>query len=78
MTIDPDTEILLREEMERTGKPFKRVLNEAVRSALGKRGTPVEIKALFRKPFPVGLADANFNQLADAWDDDETVRELNP
>jgi hypothetical protein len=38
LTLDPDTEKLLRDEQYRTNKSFKEVLNSAVRSAL--RPTP--------------------------------------
>ncbi|MGC9449958.1 MAG: ribbon-helix-helix protein, CopG family [Oceanipulchritudo sp.] len=36
VTIDPDTEHLLREEAARTGASFKEVLNGAIRQALAK------------------------------------------
>ena len=76
VTIDPDTERLLREETKRTGKSFKRVLNEAVRTALERESAPLKIEPLFSKPFPASLQDANFNQLAEEWDDEETLTEL--
>jgi hypothetical protein len=39
VTLDPDVETLLRKEMRRRGKPFKQVLNDAIRTGLrsGKR-----------------------------------------
>ena len=37
VTIDPDTEALLRGEAARTGQSFKVVLNQAVKRALGGR-----------------------------------------
>jgi hypothetical protein len=77
VTIDPDTEALLREEVRRTDRPFKEVLNQAIRTALGRRGPrEVRVEPLFSKPFPPGFAGAPFNRLADEIDDEETLREL--
>ena len=78
VTIDADTEILLKEEAQRTGKSFKRVLNEAIRSSLGKKQAAIRVEGLFTRPFPPHLENQSFNQLADEWDDEETLRELNP
>lgn len=36
VTIAPDTEALLREEVSRTGASFKAVLNESIRRALAR------------------------------------------
>ena len=80
VTIDPDTEMLLKEESKQTGLSFKRVLNDAVRTALAQKrqGEPVHVEPLFAHPFPKLLQSVNFNQLADAWDDEETLQELTP
>jgi hypothetical protein len=75
VTIDPDTAALLREEMARSGLCFKEVLNQAIRRALGRKARTVKVEPLFRAPFPAGLG--NLNRLADRWDDEETLRELN-
>ena len=77
LTIDADTEALLREEVARTGLSFKEILNQSVRKALAPRPEKIQIKALFPAPFPVSLTDQSFNQLADQWDDENTVQELN-
>ena len=74
VTIDADTEVLLKEEAARTGQSFKVVLNEAIRRALAPPPPPMEVTPLFQAPFPAGLA--SFNRLADEWDDEETLREL--
>jgi len=79
VTIDPDTEILLKEEVKRTGKSFKRVLNESIRGALG--ATPqrqIQIQPLFKAPFPKHLQNENFNQMADSLEDQDTLEELQP
>jgi hypothetical protein len=34
VTLDPDVESLLRKEVRRCGKPFKQVLNDALRAGL--------------------------------------------
>ena len=34
VTLDPDVEAMLRKEMRRGGKPFKQVLNNAIRAGL--------------------------------------------
>lgn len=76
VTLDADTEALLREEASRTGESFKSVLNRTVKRALGQKGRKLVVKPLFGAPFPAELKGANFNRLADEWDDEETSREL--
>lgn len=77
VTLDADTETLIREEAARTGSSFKEVLNHAVRRALMRRGGLVRVEPLFSAPFPSALADQSFNRLAAEWEDDDTLRELN-
>lgn len=74
VTIDPDTEALLREEMARTGLSFKEVLNRAVRTALAPRAGRVCIEPVFPAPFPE--VSTSFNRLVDVWDDEDTLREI--
>lgn len=54
VTLDPDTERLLRKAMRSSGKSFKQVLNETLRKGLigptGKTLPPFEIS-----PRPMGL-----------------------
>ena len=77
VTIDPDTEALIREEAARTGQSFKAVLNNSVRRALGPRKTRrVEVRPVFPAPFPSELGHQSFNRLAAEWDDEDTVREM--
>jgi hypothetical protein len=78
VTIDPDTEHLLREHAARTGNSFKEVLNQAIRSALGRQvpGQDFRVEPLFAAPFPSDIAGRSMNRLADEWDDEETIREL--
>jgi len=42
VTLDPDVERLLRNEVRRRGEPFKQILNEALRRGLAARGAPRE------------------------------------
>jgi len=77
VTIDSDTEHLLKEEAERTGHSFKVVLNEAIRAALAKpQRERICVKPLFDAPFPAEFEGISMNQLADMLDDEETIREL--
>lgn len=78
VTIDPDTEHLLRKEAARTGHSFKEVLNQAIRRALGRQvpSRTLRIEPLFAAPFPAEIARRNMNRLADELDDEETIREL--
>lgn len=69
VTLDEDLAVQLQELAHRTRKPFKAVLNEAIRKGLGGWTT-----AAVARPFRVrardcglrpGLDDRRFNQLAD-------------
>jgi hypothetical protein len=73
VTLDADTEALLKEEAAKTGQSFKVVLNLAVRRALGRRGGRVRVQPLFPAAFPAELARANFNRLAAEWDDESAA-----
>ena len=77
VTIDADTEHLLREEAIRTGHSFKEVLNQSIRRALSQPSAErLEVQPLFVAPFPVELNGLSMNRLADALDDEETIKEL--
>lgn len=76
VTIDSDTEALLKDEAARTGQSFKVVLNEAVKRALGRRPAETRVEALFPAAFPAELAPHSFNRLAAEWEDEDTVKEL--
>lgn len=79
VTIDPDTELLLKEEVKRTGKSFKRILNESIREALSPHSPEKQtIQPLFTSPFPKHLLNVNFNQYADFLEDQDTLQELQP
>ena len=77
VTIDADTEHLLRDEVQRTGNSFKVVLNESIRRALAKPSPErIQIEPAFEAPFPPELENISMNRLADELDDQETLREL--
>lgn len=77
VTIDPDTEHLLKEEAARTGNSFKVVLNQSIRRALAQPDKErVEVKPLFSQPMPAEFEGVSMNQLADMLDDEDTLREL--
>jgi len=82
VTIDADTEFLIREEVKRTGLSFKEVLNQSIRRALlqGSGGTRPRVKPIFKADFPAEFTKEgqSFNRLGDEWDDEETLRELAP
>lgn len=77
VTIDPDTEHLLREEAIRTGSSFKEVLNQSIRQALAKPSSGhISVKPVFSAPFPAEFDGKSMNRLVDELDDKETLREL--
>ncbi len=77
VTIESDTEILLKEEVKRSGLSFKQVLNRSIRRALGRQDAArPPLEPLFDAPFPAEFAQRSFNRLADELDDEETIREL--
>ncbi len=79
VTIDPDTESLLRAEVQRTGRSFKEVLNLSIRRSLlapAEESRRISITPLFSAAFPSEFSEGSFNRLADELDDDATLREL--
>ncbi len=79
VTLDPDTEKLLREEVRRTGRSFKEVLNLSIRRSLmagPEASQRVRIEPLFPAAFLPDFSETGFNRLADELDDAATLREL--
>ena len=79
VTIDADTEHLLRQEVRRTGRSYKEILNLAIRRSLlprAEENKSVKVTPLFKAPFPPALSRGSMNRLADQWDDEDTLREL--
>jgi hypothetical protein len=69
VTLDPETEALLREAMASRGVSFKRALNEAIqrglRPATGPAPKPYRLKT-FRSAYRSGVDRLRLNQLSDA------------
>jgi hypothetical protein len=79
VTLDPDTEALLREEMKRNGVSFKEALNAGIRRgtlSMREDRPRLKVNPLFGAPFPAEFQGKSFNRVADELDDDETLREL--
>lgn len=77
VTLEADTELLLREQARKTGRSFKVVLNDSIRRALAQQDKQTtRLAPLFSQPFPPSLAGESFNQLAEQWDDETTLQEL--
>lgn len=76
VTLDPDTEALLRRRMSERGVSFKRALNEAVRDGLTSGGHDDTFHTVTAN---LGLPTVNLDralQLAGELEDDEIVRKI--
>ncbi len=77
LTLDPDVKRLIDEEVHRQRRPFKHVVNDAIRRALGGAGGRQKRPAFRVKPWPgilrPGIDPAGFNRLADELED-EAIR----
>jgi hypothetical protein len=73
LTLDPDVARLLAEEAHRQRRPFKQVVNDAIRRGLGRgtapRGTPYRVRPHKSKLGP-GIDPAGFNKLVDELEDE--------
>jgi hypothetical protein len=80
VTIEPDTEALLREEMKRSGESFKKVLNRSIRRGLARQDVTgrgkARVEPLFDVPFPSEWLGGSMNRVANELDDEETLREM--
>jgi hypothetical protein len=57
ITLDPDVLALARKSAVRLGKPFKEVVNSALRIGLEEILKPAPAKSYQTKPRPLGLRD---------------------
>ncbi len=76
VTLDPDTESLIRRRMAERGVSFKQALNDAIRAGAGQPGTRVQEHTTVRR---MGLPTVNLDralQLAGELEDEEIVRRL--
>jgi len=72
LTLDPDVVALLEKEAHRTRKPFKQVVNQAVRRGLAGRRVPTAPYVLptHRTGLMPGVDPGALNRLADELEDD--------
>jgi hypothetical protein len=80
LTLDPDVARLLEEEAHRQRKPFKQVVNEAIRRGLAP-GPTASRPARFRvRPHKTtlrpGIDGGSLNRLADELEDEALVEKL--
>lgn len=70
VTLDPDTEQLLRDAVAKQRRSFKQVLNEAIRRGLQPPGRPQKpgkvVITAFRSGYARGVDRRRLQQLADA------------
>ena len=80
LTIEPDVAARLRQEIRRSGKGLKALVNEALRLGLGLSGKPVRPPHFEVRPhafgFKPGVDLDRMNQIVDELDSDETARKL--
>src|SRR5688572_22856181 len=81
LTLEPDVAERLEQEMRRTGKSMKAVVNESLRLGLGLAGKPPERKPFEVKPHDMGplrsgIDPNRMNQLLDELEVEEVARKL--
>jgi hypothetical protein len=77
LTLDPDVARLLEEEAARQRKPFKQVVNEAIRRGLAPqacrpRKRPYKVRP-HKTALRAGIDAASFNKLADELEDEAVL-----
>lgn len=80
ITLDPDTEALLRREMARTHVNFKRAVNEAIRRGLsGARSAARDVVTVlpFESDYQPGIDRLRLQQLADDLELDAAAARAN-
>ena len=74
LTLDPDVVARLEDEMHRQRKPFREVVNEAIRRGLSSSGRTRKLPPYRLKPFAGGLQPGidplHLNRLLDQLDDE--------
>ena len=80
LTIEPDVEQLLQQEMRRTDRSMKVVVNDALRRGLGARGKPPKLPRFRIEPhafsFKTGIDADRLNRLVDELEAEEFSRKL--
>jgi hypothetical protein len=77
LTLDPDVAHMLEQEAHRQRKPFKHVVNEAIRRGLAPTARGTTAKRYRVKPHKTtlkpGFDPAAFNKLADELEDESVL-----
>jgi hypothetical protein len=77
LTLDPDVERLVGDEVHRTRRPFKQVVNDAIRRGLAPRlaGEPEEAYRVpvHRTKLRPGIDPTSLNGLADELEDEASL-----
>ena len=77
LTLDPDVAGLLEQATHRLRKPFKQVVNDAIRRGLGGTGTREKIKPFKVVPHQAkllpGIDRLSLNRLADEIEDEAVL-----
>lgn len=77
LTLDPDVESLISEEVHRTRRPFKQVVNDAIRSGLRPRlaDQPEERYrvTVHTTKLRAGIDHASLNRLVDELEDEAVL-----
>lgn len=80
LTLDPDVARLLREETHRQRKPFKQVVNEAIRRGLAPTATTGTQKRFRVRPHKTalrpGIDAGSLNRLVDELEDEAIIEKL--
>jgi hypothetical protein len=80
LTLDPDVVQLLEEEAHRQRRPFKQVVNEAIRRGLAPRATGRDLKRYRVRPHKTtlrpGIDAGSFNRLVDELEDEAVVHKM--
>jgi hypothetical protein len=80
LTLDPDVSRMLEEEAHRQRKPFKQVVNDAIRRGLAPRGgnragTRYRVRP-HRTTLRPGIDAGALNKLADELEDEAVVEKM--
>lgn len=80
LTLDPDVVQRLEDEVHRQRKPFRQVVNEAIRrglsgSARTKKLPPFKVKTFKSKLVP-GIDLTHINRLLDEWEDEARLEKM--
>ena len=80
LTLEPDVAARLKQEIRRSGKGLKTLVNEALRLGLGLSGKPAPVPRFEVRPHAFGFRPGvdldRMNQLVDELESGETARKL--